>query len=338
MIPRRASTAVLLGLVVSLALHASILLPGLIRVMSGEVQPVHALRTDFDSEDFANPSRPDQVPLGLDESNASTMTWIGYEDYQEHMAAVAEVEQAAFQTEPTGSEAAPASPTDAPTETPRDESAEQTPPQDPNESPPTPDPSTSPDPFEELEAWFDAPEGEGPDMGEPTDPNARSQAIEDIIERLQEMMENPVETQQPEQAAKPEQQPAPQQAQPPAQPAGKPGAQSDQESDATSVEVTLEQMTLGRPLAAQGLQIKPRKPEFTTLTLLTAVPANPLAELRFRRDGKPARVRLLEGSGDPRIDEAVLNSLYRWRAAGKRLRELGARDTIPIQIRIMLRR
>jgi protein TonB len=174
-------------------------------------------------------------------------------------------------------------------------------------------------------------------MGEPTDPDARSQAVEDIIERLQKMMENPVETKQPEPVPKPEQAPAPQPAAPPAQPAGKPGVQSDQESDATSLEVTMEQLTLGRPLAAQGLQLKPRKPVFTTLTLLTAVPANPLAELRFRRDGKPVRVRLLESSGDPRIDEAVLNSLYRWRAAGKQLRELDAQGTIPIRIRIMLR-
>ena len=34
------------------------------------------------------------------------------------------------------------------------------------ETPPTPDPqddpSKSPDPFDELEAWFDAPQGEGP--------------------------------------------------------------------------------------------------------------------------------------------------------------------------------
>ena len=328
MVPRRASTAVLLGLAVSLALHASVLLPGLINVMSGEVAPMRVLRADFNPEDFMTAEiDPDRVQLGIDESTVSTMTWIGYEDYQEHLAAIADVEQAAFQTTPTGSEASPASPSESPPPTPE--------PQDPQD-----DPSTSPDPFDELEAWFDAEAGEGPPLGEPTSPDARSQALQDIIERLEQMMQNTVETERPTR-----QEPAPLEPAPPEpapvqpQPAGQPGVQSDQESDATStVEVTMEQLTLGRPLAAHGLQIKPRKPVFTMLTLLTAVPANPTAELRFRRDGKPARVRLLESSGDPRIDEAVLNSLYRWRAAGKKLRELERNETIPIRIRIMLRR
>jgi len=322
MVPRRASTAVLLGLAVSLALHASVLLPGLINVMSGDVEPMRVLRADFNPEDFMTADvEPEKVKLGIEESTASTMTWIGFEDYQKHLAAIAEVEQAAFQTTPTGSEAAPASPSVSP------------PAPDPQD-----DPSTSPDPFDELEAWFAAEEGEGPALGEPTSPDARSQAIEDIIERLERMMGNAVETERPKPRESAPLDPAPPApAQP--QPAGQPGVQSDQESDATStVEVTMEQLTLGRPLAAHGLQIKPRKPVFTMLTLLTAVPANPTAELRFRRDGKPARVRLLESSGDPRIDEAVLNSLYRWRAAGKKLRELKGDETIPVKIRIILSR
>ena len=324
MVPHRASTAVLLGLVVSLVLHCSILLPGLINVMSGDVEPMRVLRADFNPEDFMTADvEPEKVKLGIDESTVSTMTWIGFEDYQKHLAAIAEVEQAAFQTTPTGSEAAPASPSVSP------------PAPDPQD-----DPSTSPDPFDELEAWFAAEEGEGPALGEPTSPDARSQAIEDIIERLERMMGNAVETERPTRHEPAPLEPAPPEPAPvQPQPAGQPGVQSDQESDATStVEVTMEQLTLGRPLAAHGLQIKPRKPVFTTLTLLTAVPANPTAELRFRRDGKPARVRLLESSGDPRIDEAVLNSLYRWRAAGKKLRELKGDETIPVKIRIILSR
>jgi len=104
MVPRRSSTAVLLGLAVSLVLHASILLPGLINVMSGEVEPMRVLRADFNPEDFKAPEiDPDQIELGIDESTASTMTWIGFEDYKLHIAAIAEVEQAAFQTTPTGS-------------------------------------------------------------------------------------------------------------------------------------------------------------------------------------------------------------------------------------------
>ncbi|MFM1867359.1 MAG: hypothetical protein RL591_767 [Planctomycetota bacterium] len=41
----------------------------------------------------------EEVRLGIDESNATTMNWIGYEEYQQHLAELAEVEQAAFRLE-----------------------------------------------------------------------------------------------------------------------------------------------------------------------------------------------------------------------------------------------
>ena len=329
----------MVGLVLSLVLHASVLLPALVAVLTSDLTARPTLRADFDADDFHRlDAEPDSVDLGIEESKTSTMTWIGFDEYKKHMAALAEVEQAAFQTTPTGAEAVQAAPRQTPAQTPSDIVDARPPPESPPEADPHTEPPTSPDPFEELEAWFEATQpGDGPPAGEPTKPDARAQALQDMLEQLQRMMENPVESPQPEQAGEPEQRDPPRPVQPQPHPAGQPGRQADQESDATSIlNVSMEQLTLGRPLAAQGLQIKPRKPVFTMLTLVTAVPANPTAELHFRRDGKPARVRLLESSGDPRIDESVLNSLYRWRAAGKRLRELKAGETIPVRIRIML--
>ncbi len=337
MVPRRSSVTLLAGLVLSVLLHASILLPALVNVMSSELAVPVTLRADFTADDFDAVPEPDSIKLGIDESTTSSMTWIGFEDYQEHMAALAEVEQAAFQTTPTGAEPTPNVPSETPAEIPQEAPDAQSPPESAAAVDPQPDPPTSPNPLDELEAWLEASQvGEGPAVGEPTQPDTRAQAIEDMIEQLQRMMENPVDTKQLQPEPRSSDEAPPTQPSPP-QPAGQPGQQSDQESDATSiVEVTMEQLTLGRPLASHGLQIKPRKPVFTTLTMLTAVPANPVAELRFRRDGKPGRVRLLESSGDPRIDEAVLNSLYRWRAAGAKLRTLEVGQTIPVQIRIML--
>ena len=98
----------------------------------------------------------------------------------------------------------------------------------------------------------------------------------------------------------------------------------------------LDQLRLGKPLAAQGLEIRTRKPVFTSLVLLTAAPANPRVEIRFGRNGVATKPRFLERSGDPRIDEAILNSLYRWRARGKRLAELKGDETVAIRIRIMI--
>ena len=100
----------------------------------------------------------------------------------------------------------------------------------------------------------------------------------------------------------------------------------------------MESWKLGRPLAAHGLELRPQRPTFTTLTLLTAAPCNPLCEIVFRRDGKPTSARLIDTSCDPRIDEAILSSLYRWRASGQPIRELQGDQTHSVRIRILLTR
>jgi hypothetical protein len=43
--------------------------------------------------------REEEVRLGIDESDASTMNWIGYDEYRQHLAELAEFEQAAFRLE-----------------------------------------------------------------------------------------------------------------------------------------------------------------------------------------------------------------------------------------------
>ncbi|MHC4990614.1 MAG: energy transducer TonB [Planctomycetota bacterium] len=100
----------------------------------------------------------------------------------------------------------------------------------------------------------------------------------------------------------------------------------------------MDQLKAGKPLAAQGLELMPRRPQFTRVVMLTASPANPLCEIRFQRNGRPLSAQILEGSGDPRVDEAILSSLYRWRAKGKELLTLKARETKDIRIRIVLSR
>jgi hypothetical protein len=330
---------VLLGLVVSLVLHGVVLVPALVHIMTADPLSPNILRTRFTPEDFSDPAKPppeteDEVKLGIENSNESTMTWIGYDEYEEHLARLAEVEQAAFTDQPTGG------PPAEPAASPAPPAAEPTPADDA----PQPEPGAETDPMAEFEAWLQASAvGPGPPEGDPTNPSARSQALEEVLANLERMFNESVEPEPRRETAAPQ---PPQPQQQPAQPAetaaaptppGEPGEQADQESDATStVEVPLDNIKLGKPLAAKGLHLKPRKPEFTTLTMLTAAPGNPLVELQFRRDGKPQHVRIIEGSGDARIDEAILNSLYRWRAAGSELKALKRGELIPIQIRIVL--
>jgi hypothetical protein len=324
-----------LGLLVSLLLHAAVLVPALVGVMTGETASPGRLTARFEPEDFLPPPEEpppdDSVKLGIDESTESTMTWIGYDEYEEHLAALAETDQAAFTDSALGG--TPSEPASSPSP-----AAEPQPPDNAQD-----ESGETSDPMAELEAWLEASQvGPGPVVGEPTDPTAETQALEDLLDSLERMLSEAPDP-QPRQEATPPQPPKPEQPAQPSEadaqptPPGEPADPSDQESDATSTkDVELDDIKLGKPFAAHGLRIKPRRPEFTTLTMLTSAPHDPLAELRFRRDGKPQRVRILKTSGDARIDEGILNSLYRWRASGKRLQELKKGETIPVRIKIVL--
>jgi hypothetical protein len=112
---------------------------------------------------------------------------------------------------------------------------------------------------------------------------------------------------------------------------------TDSESDATSVvSVPPSVWRNGRPIAAKGLTIKTRKPRFTILTLVTANPRNPVVEVQFDREGKPASFRLVTRSGFEDIDGPVLDAVAGWRASGKPLEELKPRERITVRIKLLL--
>jgi TonB family protein len=64
---------------------------------------------------------------------------------------------------------------------------------------------------------------------------------------------------------------------------------------------------------------------------------NPLVEISFARNGRPTNARIIESSGDTRLDEPILDSLYRWRAKGKKLDDLKGEETFDVKLRILLR-
>lgn len=117
------------------------------------------------------------------------------------------------------------------------------------------------------------------------------------------------------------------------------GSPADKESSPTSlIDIPPDQWHLGKPLAREGLTLKPRRPEFTLLVTLTASPGNPLVRINFGRDGVPVAASLLRSSGDKRVDDAILASLYRWRAEGKDLETLAPGKTLDVRMRIVLNR
>ena len=89
--------ALLAGLLVSLLVHAAVLLPALVAVLTGNVIGPGRLLARFEPDSFQEPSAkpPDEaVRLGLDESTASTMTWVGYDEI--HKAVVIPVRRTGY--------------------------------------------------------------------------------------------------------------------------------------------------------------------------------------------------------------------------------------------------
>jgi hypothetical protein len=366
-----------IGVLASVAMHAMFLVPLLVISMTAKPAELRPRTGRFEPEHFETPPQEKKPMLGLDEADESpsTFTWIGYDEYQEHIAALAEVDQAAFTTNPTGDQAMP--PNEAAPQVPPTEQADQTPPaeqqaqSDPpiTEAQPTDVPASSAGP---TDATTDAPAPTSPQLiplqsllsmpelalemsqqeGPPTPTKGQDQKDptgEDGTRAGKSLptQENPAASPkkndkgQPTKPneSKPAQQPSEAEAPTKPQQAGDPADQADMESDPTSViDAPPENWKAGKPLAAHGLELKPRRPNFTTLQSLTTAPGNPLVEIRFGSDGKPKEARIVSSSGDRASDSSILSSLYRWRASGKRLKTLKGKETIDIRIRILLTR
>ena len=124
---------------------------------------------------------------------------------------------------------------------------------------------------------------------------------------------------------------------PPAPQEPQTGDQSDRESDPTSIiDVPPENWRTGKPLAAEGIEIKTRRPVLTELTRLTSALRNPIVEIRFDRTGIPRQTRILQSSGDSRIDGPIMDCLYRWRASGKKLQALPEGELFTLRMKILL--
>lgn len=97
---------IVIGLVASLLLHAAIFMP----VLEWSMSPAEArslvadMPPESESEEKQDPdaAKEPEVPLGIEQSDAVTLNWIGYEEYEEHLAKLAEFDQAAFRDDEAG--------------------------------------------------------------------------------------------------------------------------------------------------------------------------------------------------------------------------------------------
>ena len=117
---------------------------------------------------------------------------------------------------------------------------------------------------------------------------------------------------------------------------------SDKDADAVSKETdeTVTESILGKPLVAQGLDIRTVRPVWSVRTMLLARPRNPRVTIHFDRTGKVTLAVIEESSNEPDVDRPLLDAIYQWRAVGDRLLELPEEDpeaTIAITLTIKLR-
>ncbi len=338
---QRPNLPILIGLVLSLGVHAMILIPYMVKSFLHEGR-TQMLEARFAPDDISQPEEPEtpeepQTPLGIDADTPSSLTWVGYDQYQEHIAALAEMDQAAFEDQPVTPPPSP--PQEQPTVevTEQEMAATET-------AEPTPEPEPAPQPA--VEATI-TPEN--------------LQAMRNVMDTLARLLTEPIPKPEtatdetpdaPRTPAEDEKQVAATPAQPtpdkpappqPAQPVQpelpKPGDQADRESDATSViEAAPANWKSGKPLASPGLEIRTRKPTLTILQRISLSAKNPLCRIKFAANGVPKSVDFLERSGSRDFDQAIKASLYRWRARGKRLQELKKDQTADVDIRIIIRK
>jgi hypothetical protein len=383
----------LVGLTASVLAHALLILPFLFMAMTSESKAM-VMEGRFDPDDFHRPEEieeqeaPPQEPeveLGIDADTPSSLTWVGYEEYQEHLARLAEVDQAAFTEQPVvaggGSEApapvetetppAPAPTMPTPPELLVEAESETTPEQD-SETP------TEAPPEEAVTMEVETPEPEELQPQQPAVPVAVAineqtlSPVSTLLDRLfiasaeqPQTPEEPLPEQpeappkQPKPAEKPTPPPTPRPEPetkpptpptapaPPKQTPGKPGDpakpevgdRAEKESDAFSkIEVTMDEIKLGKPIARPGLELRPRRPRLTNLQMVTTGGCSPIVKISFDNKGVPVYpVKILRSQCDSRVLKAIESSLYRWRASGKEIRALGAKETIDIEITIFVR-
>lgn len=324
-----------LALGASLALHAGLGLA--LGVRAGAEDTSGTKRVAF--EDFTVPQDPDDprfVALGNPDSQTTSLTWIGYEEFEEMWAPKSEIDQAEQNPEDPGEPVPPQPLADeseqetsqTTADTPSPTEAAQPDPADQEEfvTPKVADQLESPSHPEEISIdeflqFVDALEDIAADIPRFNPIEALRERREAVAARLEADQEAAPEAQQPSNAPDPKTEVAenPKTSQPAE--SGQNGQKAQREADAATIN-PIRKDDLGKPLATQGLSIRTVRPNFSNVTLATARPRNPVAQIDFRRNGKPIRVSIIKSSGHEQVDIDIRKALYSWRASGEALLQL----------------
>lgn len=239
---------------------------------------------------------PEEPMFGQVESRVSSVAWISHDDFRELLARQSSTEQPALQQKEDPVPEAPAE-LDPTPPAPTAEPAEIMPPALTPPMPPDPTMAAAP-PAADLPL-----------------PSPDSEAVGE----LPRVEPSPA----PPATAPAETASAATQSAPPTEAKPTSSARSDRESPPTSLLSDAVVVQPGRVIAREGLEIKTVAPRFSAITLASILPRNPRALLTFDGSGQVIEVELLRSSGAGNVDGPVVASLYKWRASGRRIEELG---------------
>lgn len=109
------------------------------------------------------------------------------------------------------------------------------------------------------------------------------------------------------------------------------------------IDVDAQTLQQGSPAPAEGMELRPRRPDLNLTQRMRQVKQNPIFGFVFgppddKGVAKPTEVFVIRSSGDAEIDASLRTNGYRWRATGEKLDELEEGQTAQIDVRILLRR
>ncbi len=323
-----------IGICVSLIFNTFILVPGLTADLSG-TSDANAGSTAAIAPEFEPEPPEDEMPLGIEESDASTLTWIGYKEFEEHMARLSDMDQAQFQVggASQGGGGRPEPPAETPTPPTEDTPPTSQPtPETTNAAVPSPDQATAtpqeetsaPEktpPPQEQEPLPEVPSPEAPAPSETTGEKPAEPAPEVAQpEPTEAAKAEPTETKPnpptpPQPSPQPPAQPSGDSAQQPGPPDVKPGPVStgttedppveraaDRESDAAAT-VPVNIKKPGGPVAAQGLTVLTRRPKLTAFEEMQFGQLSIVVRIAFDGSGRPRRIHI--GRTDPRTRRMI---------------------------------
>lgn len=266
----------------------------------------------------------DEIDLGIERSDAVTVTWLGFEEPEPVSAPRAEVDQASMTRNPVGEP--------VPMVDPAVSSAAAA------ESAPMQEQSAQ---AELAEQGFDVPvvEDGAADIALPGD-----EPVEEVADRPSEQAaeseteSKPSETEPADGVSSSE---GDRRAEPrPAE--GLDGEAADRDSPATSTEPVLE-YTRGQPVAREGLEVLPKYFPIWQSLVLSTNPRNPLVRFTFDSKGRAKLVGFVivenvrQNTGSEEFDQVLLTGLYNWTAKGAAIDELEEDGTVSVSIRMKLR-